>query len=62
MIRKWLAKRITEPMVLSFLKKKGLAMCKMCDNICHEQVGVCDYCSYELDMMNKEAYEWRMLE
>ena len=47
---------------MNFLEKKGLAMCKMCDNICHVQVGVCDICSYELDMMSKEAYEWRMLE
>ncbi len=61
MIRKWLRKRITEPMVMNFLEKKGVAMCKMCDNICHVQVGVCDICSYELDMMHKKTYEQEVL-
>jgi hypothetical protein len=60
MFRKWFAKKVIEPMVISYLSTKGLMMCNMCDNICHEEAGVCDYCERELEMMQQEAYEWGM--
>tara|TARA_R100001510_G_C7541674_1_gene128980 strand:+ start:210 stop:437 length:228 start_codon:yes stop_codon:yes gene_type:complete len=58
---KWITKRIVEPMVLRFLKKHDLTMCKMCDNLAHIDHGTCEYCDYELDMMAKEEYAWRMM-
>ena len=61
MIRKWIAKRIVEPMVLNFLEKHDMTFCKMCDNLASLQHGTCEYCDYELDMMAKQSYEEAML-
>ena len=61
MIRRWFTKKVVEPMVLRFLGRHDLVMCKMCDNLAHIQHGTCEYCDYELDMMAKEAYGWGML-
>ena len=61
MMRKWRTKRIVEPMVKHFLKKHDLTVCKMCDNLAHIDHGTCEYCDYELDMMAKQEYEWRMM-
>lgn len=61
MIRKWLTKRIVEPMVLNFLEKHDMTICRMCDNLAPIAWEVCDYCSYELEMMKKQSYEEAML-
>ena len=61
MIRRFITKRVVEPMVIRFLEKHDLTMCKMCDNIAHIQHGTCEYCDYELDMMAKQSYEEAML-
>ena len=58
---KRLIERLQRRMVLHFLEKHDMTFCKMCDNLAPIGWGVCDYCSYELEMMKKASYEEAML-
>lgn len=59
-IRKWFNKRVVEPMVLSFLESRDLTLCKMCDNLAHVMHPICNYCEYELNVIQKQSYEEMM--
>lgn len=48
-------------MILNFLEKHDMTLCRMCEGLAPIAWEVCDYCSYELEMMNKQSYEEAML-
>ena len=43
-------------MVNRELEKYNMTLCKWCDNLAPLPSCLCDYCSYEMDMMRHESY------